>query len=328
MLSNREKLEIFKGRLGLFDKNLKLVGPSCSKLPQKEQSDPIGTKNKEIEQNPNKICLMELATTSTNLILAYMDFNENHEQAVKYFPHNEKIWKLREDAMCICDEQRLSSQAMPENHSLSFSQDDEYWQDPAVIEAWDRFSKISANEKNVKSSVFARADCPTVTKAIDVTKIAAESVQIANSLSENEGPAMVVDSEKTEGGSSIRSRLRSSVKKGFGTPTFSLGFDSQNSDDLENSPTTVRPSVAADADVPLSGDVGPSAAGAADVPVLKKHKVQSSMLLRSPFKLSTFTLHYQKFRKVSLKLCLMMIKFVCDNHRKTSCEVHLVNNFK
>uniref|UniRef100_A0A803MQH7 Uncharacterized protein n=1 Tax=Chenopodium quinoa TaxID=63459 RepID=A0A803MQH7_CHEQI len=31
MLSSREKLEIFKGRLGIFDKNLKVVGPSGSK---------------------------------------------------------------------------------------------------------------------------------------------------------------------------------------------------------------------------------------------------------------------------------------------------------
>ncbi|XP_021763061.1 uncharacterized protein LOC110727799 [Chenopodium quinoa] len=227
---------------------------------------------------------MDLAASSTKLVLAYMDFHEKHELAVNHFPHNEKIRKLKEDAMGICDEQRLSSQAMPENHSFSFSQDDEYWQDPAVIEAWDRFSKISANEKNVESSVFARADCPTVTGAIDVTKIAAESVQIANSLSENEGLAIVVETEKVVGGSSIRSGLRSSVKKGFGTPTFSLGFD-----DPENSPTIVQPLVAVDADVPVRPSVAadadvPCAVGGADVPVLKKRKVQPSMLLRSPFK--------------------------------------------
>uniref|UniRef100_A0A803MD13 Uncharacterized protein n=1 Tax=Chenopodium quinoa TaxID=63459 RepID=A0A803MD13_CHEQI len=34
MLSSREKLEIFKGRLGIFDKNLKVVGPSGSKQPK------------------------------------------------------------------------------------------------------------------------------------------------------------------------------------------------------------------------------------------------------------------------------------------------------
>ncbi|XP_021761727.1 uncharacterized protein LOC110726553 [Chenopodium quinoa] len=198
---------------------------------------------------------MDLAASSTKLVLAYMDFHEKHELAVKHFPHNEKIRKLKEDAMGICDEQRLSSQAMPENHSFSLSQDDEYWQDLAVIEAWDRFSKISANEKN-----------------------------IANSLSENEGPAIVVETEKVVGGSSIRSGLRSSVKKGFGTPTFSLGFD-----DPENSPTIVQPLVAADADVPVRPSVVadadvPCAVGGADVPVLKKRKVQPSMLLRSPFK--------------------------------------------
>ncbi|XP_021769678.1 uncharacterized protein LOC110733910 [Chenopodium quinoa] len=89
MLSSREKLEIFKGRLGLFDKNLKVVGHSGSKQPKmeisvptapqtnkdvevdpkKEQSDPIGIKNEETEQDPKKKCLMELATASTNLVL-------------------------------------------------------------------------------------------------------------------------------------------------------------------------------------------------------------------------------------------------------------------
>uniref|UniRef100_A0A803LJQ5 Uncharacterized protein n=1 Tax=Chenopodium quinoa TaxID=63459 RepID=A0A803LJQ5_CHEQI len=34
MLSSREKLEIFKERLGRFDKNLKVVGPSSSKQPK------------------------------------------------------------------------------------------------------------------------------------------------------------------------------------------------------------------------------------------------------------------------------------------------------
>ncbi|XP_021745514.1 uncharacterized protein LOC110711445 isoform X2 [Chenopodium quinoa] len=104
MLSSREKLEIFKGRLGFFDKNQKLVGPSGSKQPKMEQSDPIHTKNEEIEQDPKKKCLMELATTSTNLVLAYMDFSQKHETAVKYFPNNEKIQKLKEDEMTICDE--------------------------------------------------------------------------------------------------------------------------------------------------------------------------------------------------------------------------------
>uniref|UniRef100_A0A803MK09 Uncharacterized protein n=1 Tax=Chenopodium quinoa TaxID=63459 RepID=A0A803MK09_CHEQI len=36
MLSSRDKLEIFKGRLGLFDKNQKLVGPSGSIQPKME----------------------------------------------------------------------------------------------------------------------------------------------------------------------------------------------------------------------------------------------------------------------------------------------------
>ncbi|XP_021776075.1 uncharacterized protein LOC110739902 [Chenopodium quinoa] len=218
MLSSREKLKIFKGRLGIFDKNLKVVGPSGNKQPKMETSVPtVPQTNEDVEVDPKKKCLMDLAEASTKLVLAYMDFHEKHELAVNHFPHNEKIRKLKEDAMGICDEQRLSSLAMPENHSFSFSQDDEYWQDSAVIEAWDRFFMISANEKNVESSFFARADCLTVTGAIDVTKIAVESVQIANSLSENEGPAIVVETEKVEGGSSIRSGLRSSVKKGFGT---------------------------------------------------------------------------------------------------------------
>ncbi|XP_021715973.1 uncharacterized protein LOC110683874 [Chenopodium quinoa] len=146
MLSSCEKLEIFKGRLGVFYKNQKLVGPSGSKQPKLEQSDPIHTKNEEIEQDPKKKCLMELATASTNLVLAYMDFSEKHETVVKYFPNNEKIQKLKEDAMTVCDEQKMSSKALTEDIPLSFSQDEQYWQDPAVIEAWDRFSKISGND--------------------------------------------------------------------------------------------------------------------------------------------------------------------------------------
>ena len=54
---------------------------------------------------------MELATTSTNLVLAYMDFNEKHETAIKFFPNNEKIQKLKKDAMTVCDEQKISAKA-------------------------------------------------------------------------------------------------------------------------------------------------------------------------------------------------------------------------
>ncbi|XP_021769727.1 uncharacterized protein LOC110733968 [Chenopodium quinoa] len=308
MLSSREKLEIFKGRLGVFYKNQKLVGPSGSKQPKLEQSDPIHTKNEEIEQDPKKKCLMELATASTNLVLAYMDFSEKHETAVKYFPNNEKIQKLKEDAMTVCDEQKMSSKALTEDISLSFSQDEQYWQDPAVIEAWDRFSKISGNDKHAESTIYARVDQLIESEPIDITKIAAECVDIASGIPDVEDPSVIIQPKVAEhvfkklGESSTRYSLRSSVAKGCGTPSFSLGISSQD-DSQEKSPSiapTDEPVVA-----PVSAQVGASksvddadAVNAQEDPIAfkrkgdaenescipKKRKVQPSLQIRSPFK--------------------------------------------
>ncbi|XP_021751272.1 uncharacterized protein LOC110716928 [Chenopodium quinoa] len=56
MLSSREKLEIFKGRLGIFDKNLKVVGPSGSKQPKMETSVPtVPQTNEDVEVDPKKV---------------------------------------------------------------------------------------------------------------------------------------------------------------------------------------------------------------------------------------------------------------------------------
>ncbi|XP_021776084.1 uncharacterized protein LOC110739910 [Chenopodium quinoa] len=215
MLSSREKLEIFKGRLVVFDKNQKLVGPFGSKQPKMEQSDPIHTKNEEIEQDSKKKCLMELATTSTNLVLAYMDFSEKHETAVKYFPNNEKIQKLKEDAMTVCDEHKMSSKALTEDIPLSFSQDEQYWQDLAVIEACDRFSKISGNDKHAESTINARVDHLIESEPIDVTKIAAECVHITSGIPDVEAPSVIIQPKVAEhvfkklGESSMRYSLRS-----------------------------------------------------------------------------------------------------------------------
>ncbi|XP_021727235.1 uncharacterized protein LOC110694372 [Chenopodium quinoa] len=46
--------KFLRGGLDFFDKNLKLVGPCGSKQPKMEQSDQIGTKNEETEQDPKK----------------------------------------------------------------------------------------------------------------------------------------------------------------------------------------------------------------------------------------------------------------------------------
>ncbi|KAL2945283.1 hypothetical protein RDABS01_006041 [Bienertia sinuspersici] len=167
MLTTRERIEIFKGRLGLFgsvgDKNEPKSGVSCSS-GKKSVSEPkmekfvsshLGEDEDIEEEDPKKKCLMELATASTNLVLAYMDFGKKHEAAIKLFPNNEKIRKLKQDAMLICDEQKLHSEVSNEGETLSFSQDEEYWQDPAVIEAWDRFSKVSCVDKNPNPNIDA-----------------------------------------------------------------------------------------------------------------------------------------------------------------------------
>ncbi|XP_021753148.1 uncharacterized protein LOC110718592 [Chenopodium quinoa] len=234
---------------------------------------------------------MELATASTNLVLAYMDFSEKHETAVKYFPNNEKIQKLKEDAMTVCDEQK-------------FSQDEQYWQDPAVIEAWDRFSKISGNDKNAESTIYARVE----SEPIDITKIAAECVDIASGIPDVEDPSVIIQPKVAEhvfkklGESSTRYSLRSSVAKGCGTPSFNLGISSQD-DSQEKSPSiapTDEPVVA-----PVSAQVGAfksvddaDAVNAQEDPIAlkrkgdaenescipKKRKVQPSLQIRSPFK--------------------------------------------
>ena len=182
---------------------------------------------------------MELATASTNLVLAYMDFSEKHEFAVKYFPNNEKIQKLKEDAMTVCDEQKISSKALTEDIPLSFSQDEQYWQDPVVIEAWDRFSKISGNDKDVESTINARVDHLIESEPIDVTKIAAECVHVASGIHDIEAPSVIIQPTEHEfkklGESSTRYSLRSSVTKGCGTPSFSLGISSQEIDSQEKS---------------------------------------------------------------------------------------------
>ncbi|XP_021771938.1 uncharacterized protein LOC110736096 [Chenopodium quinoa] len=102
MLSTREKLEVFKGRFGTIRGKKVDVGSSTMGLLKmekvdssemkvqlrvnKEEPDPISTKNEETEQDPKKKCHMELAL-------------------------------------------------------LSVFKDEQYWQDAAVIEAWDKFSK-------------------------------------------------------------------------------------------------------------------------------------------------------------------------------------------
>ncbi|XP_021730513.1 uncharacterized protein LOC110697454 [Chenopodium quinoa] len=183
---------------------------------------------------------MELATESTNLVLA-MTVCEKHETVVKYFPNNEKIQKLKEDAMTVCDEQKMSSKALTEDIPLSFSQDKQYWQDPAVIEAWDRFSKISGNDKHAESTIYARVDHLIESEPIDVTKIAAECVHIASGIPDVEDPSVIIQPKVAEhvfkklGESSTRYSLRSSVAKGCGTPSFSLGISSQENDSQEKS---------------------------------------------------------------------------------------------
>ncbi|KAL2929123.1 Xylose isomerase, partial [Bienertia sinuspersici] len=129
------EIPILKG-----DKNEPKSGVSCSS-GKKSVSEPKMEKfvsshlgedeDIEEEEDPKKKCLMELATASTNLVLAYMDFGKKHEAAIKLFPNNEKIRKLKQDAMLICDEQKLHSEVSNEGKTLSFSQDEEYWQDPA-----------------------------------------------------------------------------------------------------------------------------------------------------------------------------------------------------
>ncbi|KAL2939115.1 hypothetical protein RDABS01_022564 [Bienertia sinuspersici] len=153
------EIPILKG-----DKNEPKSGVSCSS-GKKSVSEPKMEKfvsshlgedeDIEEEEDPKKKCLMELATASTNLVLAYMDFGKKHEAAIKLFPNNEKIRKLKQDAMLICDEQKLHSEVSNEGETLSFSQDEEYWQDPAVIEAWDRFSKVSCVDKNPNPNIDA-----------------------------------------------------------------------------------------------------------------------------------------------------------------------------
>ncbi|XP_021775490.1 uncharacterized protein LOC110739331 [Chenopodium quinoa] len=205
---------------------------------------------------------MELATTSTNLVLAYMDFSERHETAVKYFPNNEKIQKLKEDAMTVFDEQKMSSKALTEDIPLSFGQDEQYWQDPAVIEAWDRFSKISGNDKHAESTIYARVDQLIELEPIDITKIAAECVHIASGIPDVEDPSVIIQPKVAEhvfkklGESSTRYSLRSSVAKGCGTPSFILGISSQENDSQEKSPgiaPTDEPVVS-----PVSAQVGAS----------------------------------------------------------------------
>lgn len=219
---------------------------------------------------------MELATASTNLVLAYMDFNEKHETASKYFPNNEKIQKLKEDAMTICDEQKINSKAFSEDIPLSFSQDEQYWQDPAVIEAWDMFSKISGN---------------------DTSGVPIEPESTTNAV------------VKKLGESSIRYNLRSSIAKGCGIPSFSLGISSQEIDSQEKSPSIApidEPVVA-----PVSAHVVAAVADDADASnaqedpitlkrkgdaenescIPNKRKVQPSLQLRSPFKSRIIDIH-------------------------------------
>ena len=193
-----------------------------------------------------------------------MDFREKHETVVKYFPNNEKIQKLKEDAMTVCDEQKISSKALTEDIPLSFSQDEQYWQDPVVIEAWDRFSKISGNDKDVESTINARVDHLIESEPIDVTKIAAECVHIASGILDVIiQPKVAKHVFKKLGESSMRYFLRSSVAKGCGTPSFRLGISSQETDSHEKSPgiaPTDEPVVA-----PVSAQVGASKSAVAAV---------------------------------------------------------------
>lgn len=146
MLSTREKLEFFKGRIGSFGNNQPVAVSSGSKKPKMENSVPVDTENdkgsepnskkenyvlvdtenhKVAKPDPKKKCLMELASASINLVLAYIDFGKKHEAAIKHFPNNEKNRKLK-DAMMICDEQKLHSKVINKGQGLSFSQDEEY----------------------------------------------------------------------------------------------------------------------------------------------------------------------------------------------------------
>lgn len=99
--------------------------------------------------------------------------------------------------MLNCDEHKLNSESSHQENTLSFSQDEEYWQDPAVIEAWDIFSKVSCNEKNVESSSYAK---------VHISKIATESVQLASDIPDIEPPSIVPNRRVT----------RSLIAKGFG----------------------------------------------------------------------------------------------------------------
>ena len=283
---------------------------------------------------------MELATASTNLVLAYMHFSQKHETAIKYFPNNEKIQKLKEDAMGICDEHKMSSKTLTEDNTLSFSQDEEYWQDPAVIEAWDRFSEISSNKKHAESSINAMVVHPNESEPIDVTKIASESVQIASCIPDvgcSDRAAKNVF--KKLGDSSFKSASGRSLAKGSGTPTFSLGVFSQETDSPpSNAPT--EPVVAS-----VSAQVGASVADASQAvgdalianpqdlisdaqealivhkrkgdtekksSIPKKRKPQPSVLLRSPFK-SRIMIIYNPLSPVQMSVLRAM--FADDKNR-------------
>ena len=130
--------------------------------------------------------------------MAYIDFSEKHETAVKYFPNNEKIQKLKEDAMIVCDEQKISSKAFTEDILLSFIQDEQYWHDPVVIEAWDRFSKISSNDNHAESTTNARVHLLIESKPIDVTKVAAECVHIESGITDVEAPSVIIQPKVAE----------------------------------------------------------------------------------------------------------------------------------
>ncbi|KAL2933204.1 hypothetical protein RDABS01_016323, partial [Bienertia sinuspersici] len=172
MLTTRERIKIFKGRLGLFgsvgNKNEPKSGVSCSS-GKKSVSEPkmekfvsshLGEDEDIEEEDPKKKCLMELATTSTNHVLAYMDFGKKHEAAIKLFPKNEKIRKLKQDAMLICDEQKLHSEVSNEGETLSFSQDEEHLARSRCYRSLGQIPKVGKgceSARNVSAPVAAKS---------------------------------------------------------------------------------------------------------------------------------------------------------------------------